>query len=280
MDPAEIPQIIQQLSTAIGEYRNVNSLTVAAMVVMIFDWLLTFEMEVSYIWQAPWNMMKVLYLFSRYLAFIDVTVAIIFGFVVTLPVESCSRIFQCAAVMYCIGMGVADIIFTLRTWVVWGRKRHFGIALAIFYVVAWLTFVIPVAFYLKSLFYVTSPLPQLLGCAPQSPSTLFSISFAGAMAFDLVMLILMAIRAMSLFRSGNSDLIKVILRDGIIYYVYTFIISALNFFVILKLSKDYADLLLTMERVLRSVLSCRVILHIRQQGEHVVGTRKGPELPK
>ncbi|KAF9444975.1 hypothetical protein P691DRAFT_676580, partial [Macrolepiota fuliginosa MF-IS2] len=38
----------------------------------VFDWLLTFEMEISFIWRALWTLMKGLYLLERYSPFVDV----------------------------------------------------------------------------------------------------------------------------------------------------------------------------------------------------------------
>ena len=43
----------------------------------IWDYVLTFRMEVDLVWQTKWNFMKGLYLFQRYLPLID-TVGLIF----------------------------------------------------------------------------------------------------------------------------------------------------------------------------------------------------------
>ena len=37
----------------------------------IWDYILTFTMEVDFVWKSKWNFMKGLYLFQRYLPFID-----------------------------------------------------------------------------------------------------------------------------------------------------------------------------------------------------------------
>ena len=39
----------------------------------IWDYILTFGMEVDLVWKSKWNFMKCLYLFQRYLPFIDNT---------------------------------------------------------------------------------------------------------------------------------------------------------------------------------------------------------------
>jgi len=45
--------------------------TVAACTLFIWDYLLTFRMEVDLVWKSKWNFMKGLFLFQRYLPFID-----------------------------------------------------------------------------------------------------------------------------------------------------------------------------------------------------------------
>ena len=45
--------------------------TVAASALFIWDYILTFGMEVDLVWKSKWNLMKGLYLFQRYLPFID-----------------------------------------------------------------------------------------------------------------------------------------------------------------------------------------------------------------
>jgi len=48
-----------------------NLATVAASALFIWDYILTFGMEVDLVWKSKWNLMKGLYLFQRYLPFID-----------------------------------------------------------------------------------------------------------------------------------------------------------------------------------------------------------------
>jgi len=44
---------------------------VVSSTMFIWDYILTFKMEVDLIWKSKWNFMKGLYFFQRYLPFID-----------------------------------------------------------------------------------------------------------------------------------------------------------------------------------------------------------------
>ncbi|KAF9444125.1 hypothetical protein P691DRAFT_763673 [Macrolepiota fuliginosa MF-IS2] len=70
----------QQLIAGIGPHRNVQSLTISSMVLVTFDWFLTFDMEVSYIWQAQWGLIKVLYILSRYTTLAHVALTVYCGY--------------------------------------------------------------------------------------------------------------------------------------------------------------------------------------------------------
>jgi len=43
-----------------------------ACMMYLWDYLLTFGMEVDLVWKSKWNFMKGLYLFQRYLPFTDI----------------------------------------------------------------------------------------------------------------------------------------------------------------------------------------------------------------
>jgi hypothetical protein len=42
-----------------------------ACMMFLWDYILTFEMELNLVWKLKWNFMKGLYLFQRYLPFFD-----------------------------------------------------------------------------------------------------------------------------------------------------------------------------------------------------------------
>ena len=60
------------VSSAIGEQLIFLIVTtVAAATVFVWDYILTFQMEVDLVWKSKWNFMKGVYFLQRYLPFID-----------------------------------------------------------------------------------------------------------------------------------------------------------------------------------------------------------------
>ena len=54
-----------------SNYAVLTLATVMACMMYLWDYLLTFGMEVDLVWKSKWNFMKGLYLFQRYLSFTD-----------------------------------------------------------------------------------------------------------------------------------------------------------------------------------------------------------------
>ncbi|KAF9448157.1 hypothetical protein P691DRAFT_801270 [Macrolepiota fuliginosa MF-IS2] len=242
---------------------------------MALDWLLTFELEVSLIWKARWNTSKILYLLARYLPFIDTSVVMYHQFGNALPVTVCKITYEYAAWMFIVGMACAELILTLRTWAVWEKDKRLTYGLPVLFGATWMTGFFIMGFYLRSTIHQASPVPQVLGCIVRDTSAILSACYILLMAYDACILFLMIIRGISVFRSGgDSRFMRVVYRDGIIYYIYLFGLSLFNTVVILKLPSDYVNLLVMVERVMHSVLACRVILHIRHQGRVQQWTRQ------
>ena len=45
----------------------------------IWDYMLTFRMEIDFVWKSKWTFMKGLYLFQRYVPFIDTVWLVLYG---------------------------------------------------------------------------------------------------------------------------------------------------------------------------------------------------------
>ncbi|KAJ3503599.1 hypothetical protein NLJ89_g8360 [Agrocybe chaxingu] len=71
----------------------------------------------------------------------------------------------------------------------------------------------------------------------------------------------------ALKQGGNHAMLKVVYRDGIVYYSYLFVLSLVNVIVMPRIPSDLATLLALLVRTLHALLTCRVILHIRAQGQ-------------
>jgi hypothetical protein len=66
------PVIVQTIETLL------IPTTVSASTMFVWDYILTFRMEVDLVWKSKWTVMKGLYLFQRYLPFINTVFLIVY----------------------------------------------------------------------------------------------------------------------------------------------------------------------------------------------------------
>ena len=155
----------------------------------VYDYFLTLPDEVSLIWAAPWTPMKVLFLLTRYIPFIDGGIMLYcerpgitrwpktqFVFVsrtaqfissriqpprpATFPTKLLHGCFTserlCLKVRrYSTAAKYSDpdshqAILTLRTWAVWNRDRRLAVLLPIFFIVCWGPIIGVITVFLKS----------------------------------------------------------------------------------------------------------------------------------
>ncbi|KAF9440711.1 hypothetical protein P691DRAFT_767347 [Macrolepiota fuliginosa MF-IS2] len=151
--------------------------------------------------------------------------------------------------MFGIGQATADLILALRTWVVWGKTRRVGLWLAVCYIAVWVVILTGLGLELGIITYVPSPVPRLTGCIVQTPSEFITVVYAAATIYYAIMLVLMLTPGISAWKSGasaySSGLVRAMYSDGVIFYIYLFVLSLLNLIVTLKLPKDYTILLVT-----------------------------------
>ncbi|KAF8987072.1 hypothetical protein BDQ17DRAFT_1335253 [Cyathus striatus] len=66
-------------------------------------------------------------------------------------------------------------------------------------------------------------------------------------------------------KQRSSNLVRIVLRDGAIYYIFQFTISLTNMLLFLILNEQCTILLAQLLCTLHAILTCRVILHICEE---------------
>jgi len=246
---------------------------VATCTIFIWDCLLTFSMEVDLVWKSKWNFMKGLYLFQRYLPLVDTVWRIPYGQTGgSWSKAMCRNLYYSTGVMTLVGIAASEMILALRTWAVWNRNQRLSVILPILYVLVWGSGVVAICSFLNSMIFSDPPYPGFKGCFLTYTNKKIVFVWVQLISWDTLMLALMLVPGVRVYRSGgNSALMKAVYHDGVIYYLYLFVLSLINIFVVAILPVQYQQLLSSMERVLHSMLTSRVVLHMRAQaGDNLV----------
>ncbi|KAG7091687.1 hypothetical protein E1B28_010706 [Marasmius oreades] len=245
----------------------------------IYDVLLNFDVELEYIWavlsprKRPVKVKTVLfslmYLVQRYLPLLDQIILNQYFISGASTKRACTITYATSAWGSIAGISISEVILVLRIWAVWAWKPLIGVMIVVSSVAGGIPALFFLSKFVRGVQYPVIDIPgvseQLQRCFYMATNKEIVVPWILLMLADMAGFILMAIPGISAYRSGgSSSFVKVVYRDGVIYYALTFMVSLINVIVILILSPDLVLLLTGLERVLHSILASHVILHIRK----------------
>ncbi|KAJ6568867.1 hypothetical protein B0H19DRAFT_688381 [Mycena capillaripes] len=209
----------EQDALASMRLQAVKYLDVAATVVLVFDYCLTLNLEVSLIWPSRWSLTKILYVLSRYPAFFDVPL-VLYYLTPTVSLEHCAQLNTAIASGNVFGIAVAEAIFVLRTYALSGRNRKVLITFGTIYTICVLATVTMIGIFLRHMRY--SPPPHdIPGCnLTGGPFILVGLSFILVMLNETALMTYTLWIGFKTYRHTNSPFISTLYRDGITYYVF------------------------------------------------------------
>ncbi|KAF8178139.1 hypothetical protein K438DRAFT_1938848, partial [Mycena galopus ATCC 62051] len=161
------------------------------------------------------------------------------------------------------GLAVAEAILILRTYALSSRRR----SVLIFFTTIWAcgvaASIILLEFFLRSATY-GPPSPGIPGCNLTGGTAVFAgIPFIIVLLNDTIIMMYTLWIGLINYRNSRNPLILTLYRDGISYYFFLCVISAVNLAILLQAPMPTAQLFNTFLRVLHSVLSTRILLHVR-----------------
>jgi len=237
--------------------------TWAAVTVLCYDYLLTFNDERSLVWSSKWSIAKILFLLTRYSPFIDIILAIELETGTFRSAKTCHALYLTATVVEVLGISIAEAILILRTWALWDRSRPIIISLSAGLTVAIALSVAMLSLFLSSITFIVEEDICILTEASKAFAVAFV--FVAVLLFETTVLILTAIKAWHHLRHTHSDLATVIYRDGLCFFLFINLFSIANVLVLTNSAHVSPDLMLTLQRVMHSILSGRLLINMRQQ---------------
>ncbi|KAF8999617.1 hypothetical protein BDQ17DRAFT_1328153 [Cyathus striatus] len=182
-------------SNGLSETLNICRFQVASLALWVFENLITMNLELTYIWKSHWNMMKGLYIFVRYITYVDLITNLIAVCVPALSAASCKSIFYAIILFLVIGITASDLVLNI-------------------------TFLTPVWIsggFLANSFETNLQNAHLVreGCIASADIRFATAAWGVMLAYQLVMLLLMFPPAYRAFTTGDkSTIMEVVIRDG------------------------------------------------------------------
>ncbi|TFK63339.1 hypothetical protein BDN72DRAFT_902498 [Pluteus cervinus] len=275
-----------ELTPIANAIRGTQYFTLASSTLYLYDLLLTLDLEVDLLWPSKWTLLKMIYLLQRYLPLIDMVIVTItwqFGEISNL--HTCKALFQESNWSYLVGMTLSEIVLTYRTLAVRGNTTKLRRGLLLFFLVCMAPLYWTMAKILSSSFtYHSLPIPGMY-CFPIGGPGLSYLCWTLLTVYDTGEPVRQTpdsawvddVRPFDLDRDPGfpsiasrvirqSKLSQVVYQDGVLYYLYLVALSVINVILTLRLPGNPATLFVTsVERVLYSILTSHVVLHMREQ---------------
>ncbi|KAJ7208071.1 hypothetical protein GGX14DRAFT_455414 [Mycena pura] len=243
--------------------RLVPSTLCSCATILVYDLVCTLDQEMLYVWPRPWSTSTALFVFNRYLPFIDTFLSLSAKFSNISP-EQCLIRNKAVGWLSVFGILLSEGILMLRTYAIWERKRSVLLFLCSLALVS----VTPKN---SSCTYQTTAghfytygygRPDGLGCMLYNASSILIYGYLLVMLSETAIAILTAVKAYRDLRRSRVPWILKLYQDGMLFYAYLLTISIANVLVPLIAPRMFANWLATPQRVLHSVLCTRVLLLI------------------
>ncbi|KLO12316.1 hypothetical protein SCHPADRAFT_425773 [Schizopora paradoxa] len=197
---------------------------------LVYDYILTLPDEVQYIWPWEWRAGKTLYFATKYLAFVDAALFIVFWYDKTITANRCRSIFNAALWFMTTGTLIAEWILCMRTYAIWGKSKKVMVPLVAFVLAAQVGGVYAVKNLTDSIQWALSPFPSISRCyiIVTRENLLFAVYILTTVK-ELVIFVLTVWKGVSQWRASKSPLINTLYKDGVLYFFVVFAASLLNF---------------------------------------------------
>ncbi|KAG2132446.1 uncharacterized protein EDB93DRAFT_1176682 [Suillus bovinus] len=245
---------------------------VAGLGVLIFDYFLTLESEVRWTWNRRWTVSRVLFVLSRYIAFVAAGMTS-YAAIATRANENCSRFGQASNAIHIISIVAADGLLIIRTYAFWQKNKKL---LAFLLVLAAICIACAVSITQVVNNLVSQPNPD--PSAPPTSNCTFeagrssAIQYGFLVAFELVLMSLTVFKRYQDYRDSDSRLVRAVFQGGVRFMTATIFVSVVNIIVMSVVPQSYDEMMDLPQLVLHSMLASRVLFSLRESDHEVDGT--------
>ncbi|KAK0495714.1 hypothetical protein EDD18DRAFT_1463532 [Armillaria luteobubalina] len=254
---------IKAIATAGDHLRWEDSLALALVSLLLFEYLITFDAEVDYVWSKPKSFVSILYIANRYFGPLAITVCMIALFDTGISEESCSHLAPFDGIFTLVTVLVAEAMLIIRVYALHERSK---IVLALHGAI-WLVQTCLMSFVLAHSGPVVIPTTAItFGCvlvADPSIGSLLIMWTIPSLVFDTATFLLLVAGIWRRSRRHECSILTLIARDGILYFVAIVASNTLWTVTGLVLPSDLKNVWAFMSTVLTSILIARITINLR-----------------
>ncbi|QRV98049.1 hypothetical protein RhiJN_26068 [Ceratobasidium sp. AG-Ba] len=244
---------------------SARCLFVTGVCILFYDHMLTFSDEVRYVWKQKWSIVSTIFVLNRYVTPFVIAVDLYDkgGLSNYLPYSFCITWYYLETFWVISSFAMTHAIIALRVHAIWGRPKWLSITLSVAFV---LYYVATAVLAYKAQIEVVSTLgysPLFRICFVHISPRLW-LCWVPALVFETFMFALTVIKAKELSKgSFDTPVIRILYRDGFIYFVVICCCSLFNMMVWLAAPPTLAALPKYFVTSLIPTMGARLVLNLR-----------------
>jgi len=253
---------LENLIECLEHSRLASSIAVASAALIFYDWLLTYDDELSFFWRrGKITYGRVLFVLARYPG---LACAIVGLLPLTTTINNATT---CLTVVTILS---SELILAMRTWAIWERSR----AILVFLAVLTIACAIPAIAVVERDAVTAAVVSSATSSGTQQCRTLMSaiklawvVPYVVVIVFEVVVLSLTLYKVIRIHKdlpllTGRSKLLDVLWIDGVIYFIFMLSLGIVNVGLALHVSDpELRDGFTQLQTVSHSILSTRIVLH-------------------
>ncbi|KAJ7289275.1 hypothetical protein C8J57DRAFT_1277203 [Mycena rebaudengoi] len=257
------------IEVIVADAQLTNYLAVAAISILVADYLSTVNQEINFVWRKPWSFPNVLYLWNRYIPLITVIACMTFMFSEIKSDNVCRSFIVAEGLVSTVLIGSFDFMLTLRVWILYGKSRRMAWMLFPLLVVEMgfmLVILLLPATYLSDFVHAGPILPGCYFTTPAMRGPYFSFFAVPPLVVTFIMFILTVYQCSKTLLTAKGismPFMTLFLRDGVMWFLVVFAVAGAQMIIWAKGRATLTQVLILPSLTLYSMVSSRVLLNIK-----------------
>jgi len=242
----------------------------AALAVLVFDHVITFNLELDIIWGSKWSMGKVIFILNRYGGLISIVFSNCMYLINTPSDTFCLRFLQWQGWTGLVAYMLPELLLQFRIYALWRLNKKILCLLLISFIATSATAATIMGTTLSGLKGEILPLTGDSLCAAVTTPSSFFTFWIPPLVFESLLCTLAIIRAAqsymvdgsSFFRSARN-VAYILVRDSVLYYVVVFTTYLTCLLMWLIAGEALLEVPIGFSVVMSCVMANRLILNLR-----------------
>ncbi|KZT35153.1 hypothetical protein SISSUDRAFT_197540 [Sistotremastrum suecicum HHB10207 ss-3] len=265
---ATVAQLLDELITGYKDFVTLQSVFLASTSILVYDWLLTFNDELTYIWRPPWSLPQAMFVVARYGSMITAVLQLLFYDMRNVSPDGCAVVLRAQAAVAFVSIFLAESILLLKVIALFRTNRFIYYTILTIFILSVTVGITFIGFWSKSVVYATNIATPLFGCSVTaiSPPTKDFFIFGNFIILAVWELLISAVAVYSVwtsYQSSRTPLSEVMHRDGLHYLFFCLVASLANLILLKATTSNLSRLLEGPIAIFHCVFVCRMLLHLR-----------------